>query len=158
MNSWQDYERAEPLLRQIEETYAQLEYFEQTHPSDEAARHGVTVQHLRAVRQSVLRSIAEEVRRLPGRVYYWLYPFYRGDFARLSRVLTLLGGMENRRDHPDARRAFYRFFRSLPPEARRHLDSQLNDPELSRRSQAIQTRIQQMRNEVKSKLDRDAAN
>jgi hypothetical protein len=158
MNSWQEYQRAEPLLRQIEETYAQLERFEQSHPPEGSDHHGVTAQHLRALRQSVLKSIAADVRLLPGRVYYWLYPFYRGDFARLSRVLSLLGGIENRHDHPGARQTFYRFFRSLPREARKSLDAHLNDPELSRRSEAIQSRIDAMRSNVKARLDQEASN
>lgn len=158
MNSWQAYQRTEPLLRQIEETYAQLEHFEQMHPPELSARHGVTERHLQAVRQSVLTRLATDAAHLPDKVYYWLYPFYRGDFARLSRVLALLGYFEPRRDQPAARKAFFHFFRSLPPEARARLDAQLNDPELHRQSAAIQQRITAMKSALKSQLDQDAAN
>lgn len=158
MNSWQDYQVAEPILREAELTYAQFERFQQTYPSNKVHEHGIDARRMQKVRQSVLSNIAAEVNRLPGKVYYWLCPFYPGDFALLTRALIEVGHVEVRRSHPSARRAFYQFFRSLPPGAKDRLGREINDPELLQRSQAIQTQINSLKSSLKQRLDRDAAN
>ena len=158
MYSWQDFRTAEPLLIQVEQTYAQLLRFEETHDHDSYQVHGFENQDVTQVSESVLTMIREELGRLPGKVYYWLLPFYSGNFHVLTQALERAGTRYEAKDTRKSRQVFYRFFLSLPEEQRLRLGTHIKSPELIKRSEEIRTEISRQKSKLKDLLDRRHAN
>jgi len=158
MHSWQDFRTAEPLLIQVEQTYAQLLRFEETHDVDSYQVHGFENQDVKQVSESVITMIREELRHLPGQIYYWLLPFYSGNFHILTQALDRAGITYGGKDTRKSRQVFYRFFLSLPTEQRERLGTHIKSPELIKRSERIRGEIDRQKANLKKMLDKRHAN
>ncbi|WNJ19963.1 hypothetical protein [Pontibacter sp. G13] len=154
MRNWEEFRKAEPTLQRIEERYAKLLRFEQKYPQGQAHVHGFTSEDLMEARNAMLSSIKVEARSLNGKIYYWLYPFYRGNFLKLVAALGSCGLMDKQKDDPESRNAFYKFFKTVPMEEKLHLGKRLNQPELTEKAMAIQQKIQQKKRAVKDHMDK----
>lgn len=158
MNSWQDFVAAEPILQQIEDRFARLQAFEQTFETYGLNEFGLSDMDLRDTREMILERIRVDACQIPGKVYYWLYPFYKGDFLRLVAALGASGAMEKQKDDDESRQAFYRFFRSIPIQERLQLGKRLNHPRLAQEAEVIQQKISDRRSTVKQLLDTQFSN
>ncbi|GAB4417633.1 MAG: hypothetical protein OHK0039_28260 [Bacteroidia bacterium] len=143
MKDWFAFRRAMPLLQRIEQHYAALQALD---PSDLASRAVLGDQLL------------ADAHALPGQVYYWMYPFYEGDFLRLVAALGYCGAMQPQQDDPASRLAFYALFRTVPMDVRLRLGECLQHPGLIAQADAIRDKIDLRRETLKSHLDKHFAN
>lgn len=158
MKDWNQFISAEPILFTIEARYSRLQELEQA-----ARQHGYgadadLIFDWTDARNILLEGIRREAERLPGKIYYWLYPFYRGDFLQLVAALGACGAMEQQRDDDESRLAFYEFFRSVPLEERLELGQRLGAPHLAREAADIQQKIQQRKTGIKLIIDQHFGN
>ena len=73
-------------------------------------------------------------------------------------ALGTCSAMDQQRDDPESREAFYQFFRSVPLNTRLGLGAKLNQPELTQKALKIQSQIQAKRTQVKTHMDDHFAN
>ncbi|MEL7535004.1 MAG: hypothetical protein AAFN10_27120 [Bacteroidota bacterium] len=158
MKNWQQYQQAEPILQEIEGRFERLQKFESRYPESMAEELGLTPEDIRAAREALFESLKAEASLIDGKVYYWLYPFYKGNFLTLVAALGSVGAMDRQKDDDESRSAFYRFFRSVPMEERLLLGERLDHPELTEQAQKIQTKIQNRRQKVESFVNKNFAN
>lgn len=158
MKNWQQYQQAEPILQEIEGRFERLQKFESRYPESMAEELGLTPEDIRAARAALFESLKAEASLIDGKVYYWLYPFYKGNFLTLVAALGSVGAMDRQKDDEVSRAAFYRFFRSVPMEERLLLGERLDHPELTEQAQKIQTKIQNRRQKVESFVNKNFAN
>lgn len=158
MKNWQQYQTAEPILQEIEGRFERLQKFESRYPESMAEELGLTPEDIQAARAALFESLKAEASLIDGKVYYWLYPFYKGDFLTLVAALGSIGAMDRQKDDDDSRAAFYRFFRSVPMEERLLLGERLDHPELTEQAKRIQTKIQTRRKKVESFVNDNFAN
>ncbi len=158
MKNWNEFQSAHPKLQKIEETYLSLHRFLKAYPLSKQEVHGLDEADLKYTREAVLEEMKKLAKELPGRVYYWLFPFYKGDFMKLVSALGACGAMGKQRDDPESRRTFYRFFRTVPVEERLKIGERLNQPELTAQSKEIQDKIKVRKTKIKLQLDQLHAN
>ncbi|RMG73596.1 MAG: hypothetical protein D6722_03535 [Bacteroidetes bacterium] len=158
MNSWQEYQEVLPLLQQIEERYTLILRLEEKFQLSEAAELGFSGADLQAARQALLASIRMDGGALSGKIFYWLYPFYPGQFLRLVAALGSCGLMDKQQDDAASRQRFMRFFRTVPLQERLSLGKRLNHPGLIAQADKIQEKLDDRRDELKTYLDRYYAN
>lgn len=150
------FQQAEPLLLSIEERYNRLVEFEKAH--DRTLHSHITKDQLNQARESLLESIRGEMDKVEGKIYYWLYPFYSGDFLQLVAALGSAGAMEKQKDDEESRNAFYRFFKTVPLQERLGLGKKLNNPELTEQAERIQSKIQAKKKNIRHFLNKHHAN
>jgi hypothetical protein len=158
MRNWQEYLLAEPLLRDLEQRYAKLKRFERQFTPETSHEHGFSAADLAHAKSAMMESIRVDATRIPGKVYYWLFPFYPGNFLQLVAALGSCDAMDQQRDDPESRETFYQFFRSVPLDIRLGLGTKLNQPELTQQAISIQNKIHAKRTQVKEHLDDHFAN
>ena len=158
MKNWQEFQQAEPILLRIESRFQKLKRFESRYPASEANLHGFDEEDIILAKEALLESIKSDVASIPGKVYYWLYPFYGGNFLHLVAALGACGAMEKQRDDERSRNAFYQFFKTVPIDERLQLGERLNQPELTEQAKRIQARIQAKRKTVQDFMDKNHAN
>ncbi|MFK7921116.1 MAG: hypothetical protein AB8H47_04125 [Bacteroidia bacterium] len=158
MKNWQQYQKAESILQEIEGRFERLQKFESRYPESMAAELGLTPEDIQAARAALFESLKAEASLIDGKVYYWLYPFYKGNFLTLVAALGSIGAMDRQKDDDESRAAFYRFFRSVPMEERLLLGERLDHPELTEQAKRIQTKIQTRRKKVESFVNDNFAN
>lgn len=107
---------------------------------------------------TVMLSIVEDAAPLSGKVYYWLYPFYEGNFLQLVAALGASGVMEKQKDTQASRLAFYKFFRTVPIAVRLKLGERLNQPELAKEAAAIQAKITKRKMDVQTYMKKYHSN
>ncbi|MEM7658285.1 MAG: hypothetical protein AAF399_19320 [Bacteroidota bacterium] len=153
MKNWQQYKESEALLLQIEARFSRLKRFEARTTEENQELHGFTSDDIEIASQALKESINADISRLPGKVYYWIFPFYPGNFLQLVAALGSANAMDRQRNDPQSRQAFYQFFRTVPMEIRLGLGEKLNHPELSAQAKVIQKKIHAKKNKVKSYMD-----
>lgn len=158
MKNWQQYQLAEPILQEIEGRFERLQKFESRYPESMAEELGLTPEDIRSARAALFESLKAEASLINGKVYYWLYPFYKGNFLTLVAALGSIGAMDKQKDDDESRAAFYRFFRSVPMEERLLLGERLDHPELTAQAKRIQTKIHNRRKNVESFVNKNFAN
>ena len=158
MISWDQFSTLQPRLTRIEEAYAQLELFEKHYRTDDASHHGLTPEDIREVKQETMMALKAEISALPGRVYYWLLPFYKGDFLVLLRAFKALSTYDPEAHTTEAKRAFYQFFLSLPFPERIILGIQLDSVDLVNRTTDLLERIESKKQEFKEQLNQNYSN
>ncbi|MEO0468126.1 MAG: hypothetical protein AAF206_00795 [Bacteroidota bacterium] len=158
MNSWQEFQTSEPVLLEIERRFDRLQNFERRYAPDQEAVHGFSVADIATAREAMLESIRSEAEAIPGKVYYWLYPFYSGNFLRLVAALGMCGAMDRQKDDEESRQAFYRFFKTVPMDERMQLGERLNHPELTEQAKKIQKKLTAKRKAVKNFMDLNHGN
>lgn len=156
MKNWQQYQLAEPILLEIESRFDRLQKFEEKYLQSQNM--GYQSEEVESAKEALLESIKSEASQLPGKVYYWLYPFYKGNFLRLVAALGACGVMEKQKDDEISRNAFYQFFKTVPFDERLQLGERLNNPELTEQAQKIRTKITAKRNAVEDFLNSNHAN
>ncbi|MDX1905796.1 MAG: hypothetical protein SF053_02090 [Bacteroidia bacterium] len=154
MQTWQDYLTYEPILLRIESLYTRLLQLEEAWLGRDTA----ATELLSETRILLQEAIRTEAARIPGKLYYWMYPFYSGDFLRLVAALGCAGAMERQEDTADSRAAFYSFFKTVPLQTRLKLGQRLNHPELTARAQQIEDKLRERRDTIKQTLDAMYAN
>lgn len=159
MKSWQEFREIEPQLQRIEKRFTQLQSFEKKYIADleEDSPH-FSEEDIQTAKKALLESIRVEAQRLPGKVYYWLFPFYEGNFLQLVAALGSCGVMDKQKDDPESRSAFYTFFRTVPMAERLLLGKKLKHPELTEQAIKIQKKIQAKRNAVRTHINKHHAN
>lgn len=159
MKSWQEFRQAEPLLQRIERRFTQLQEFENKHKEElENDSSQFSADDIFTAKKALLESIKAEAENLPGKVYYWLYPFYEGNFLQLVAALGSCGVMDKQKDDPESRSAFYRFFRTVPMKERLMLGQKLEQPELTEQAIRIQRKIQAKRAAVRTHINKHHSN
>ena len=158
MKNWKQYQQAEPILLRIEHRFSRLQSFERRYPANQTHLHGFSPDDITHAKEALLESIRSEAATLPGKVYYWLYPFYEGNFLQLVAALGSCGMMDKQTDDPESRNAFYQFFRTVPLNIRLGLGKKLNHPELTEQALRIQAKINAKKALVKSHLDKNFSN
>lgn len=158
MRNWQEFQQAEPILRRIEERFQKLKRFEARYPASEVDTHGFNEEDILLAKEALLESIKSDASNIPGKVYYWLYPFYPGNFLHLVAALGSCGAMEKQKDDENSRNAFYQFFKTVPIDERLQLGERLNQPELTEQAKRIQAKIQAKKSSVQSYMDQNHAN
>lgn len=153
MYSWSEFQQVLPLLQRIEARFARLRRFEEKYPENLTHIHGFTVEDIQHAKAALLASLKADAKAVPLKLYYWLYPFYSGDFMCLVAAMGTAGEMEKQKDDDQSREAFYKFFRSVPMEERLQLGARLNNPELTQQAARIQAKIKAKRSEVKGHMD-----
>ncbi len=156
MKNWQQYQLAEPILLEIENRFDRLQKFEEKYLNSQA--HGYQSDEAETARAAILESIKAEAQSLPGKVYYWLYPFYKGNFLKLVAALGACGAMEKQKDDEASRAAFYSFFKTVPFDERLQLGERLNNPELTEQAHRIKNKIIAKRSAVKDFLNSNYGN
>ena len=157
MKNWQEFQKAEPILLEIESRFERLQKFESRYLSSQE-EHGYQSRDVEAARDAIMESIRAEAAHINGKVYYWLYPFYRGNFLKLVAALGACGLMEKQKDDEISRTAFYSFFRTVPFEERLQLGERLNQPELTEQAHRIRNKIKAKRSAVQDFLNQNHAN
>ena len=159
MKSWQEFRQVEPLLRRIERRFTQLQSFEKKYKEglEEDSPH-FSEEDILTAKNALLESIKSEAESLPGKVYYWLFPFYEGNFLQLVAALGSCGVMDKQKDDPESRSAFYKFFRTVPMKERLLLGQKLKQPELTEQAIRIQKKIQARRTAVRSHMNKHHSN
>lgn len=158
MKNWKQYQEAEPILLRIEQRFSRLQNFERRYPANQTHLHGFSEEDLEHAKEALLESIRSDAAILPGKVFYWLYPFYSGNFLQLVAALGSSGMMDKQKDDPETRNAFYQFFKTVPLDIRLGLGEKLNQPELTQQARRIQAKIQAKKSLVKSHLDKNFSN
>lgn len=158
MKNWKQYQQAEPILLRIEQRFARLQSFQQRYPADQTHIHGFSPEDITHAIEALLESMRSEALILPGKVYYWLYPFYSGNFLQLVAALGRCGMMDKQTDNEETRNAFYQFFKTVPLDIRLGLGKKLNHPELTEQALRIQAKIKAKKALVKSHLDKNFSN
>lgn len=153
MKNWEQFQLAHPTLLKIEKYYSQLVKFLKEYSPSESHFHGLTTDDIIDTRAAILQAMAEEANGINGKVYYWLYPFYEGNFLQLVAALGACNYMEKQKDDDESRRAFYRFFRTVPIEERLKLGDRLEEPELTDQAFRLQEKIKARKAQIKFKLD-----
>ena len=158
MNSWQEFQSVLPLLQRIEARYAHLQRLEESFEPTEVEALGFHTADLDLARQALLASIRSEGDGLSGKVFYWLYPFYPGQFLRLVAALGSCGLMEKQQDDAASRDRFMRFFQTVPLQERLALGERLNHPGLIALADRIQRKVEDRRSRIKAEIDTHFAN
>ena len=158
MYSWSEFQQVVPLLQRIEARFARLRRFEAKYPVNATHIHGFTEADIQHAREALLASLKADAQAVSIKMYYWLYPFYPGDFMCLVAAMGAVGVMEKQKDDEASRKAFYNFFRTVPMEERLQLGARLNNPELTEQAAAIQAKIKSKRSAVKNHMDSFHAN
>lgn len=158
MYSWSEFQQVVPLLQRIEARFSRLKRFEDKYPVNATHLHGFTEEDIRHAREALLASLKSDAEAVGIKMYYWLYPFYPGDFMRLVAAMGAVGEMEKQTDNAASRKAFYHFFRTVPMEERLQLGARLKNPELTEQAAQIQAKIKAKRTEVKGHFDSFHAN
>ncbi|MCI4668758.1 MAG: hypothetical protein MRZ79_11530 [Bacteroidia bacterium] len=158
MKNWEEFQSIHPTLQRIENTYIQLVEFLQEYSPSESHIHGLTEEDIVETRASILEVMAKDANKITGRIYYWLYPFYEGNFLKLVAALGACNSMEKQEDDDESRKAFYRFFRTVPVEERLKIGDRLNDPGLTQQAIKIQDKIKTRKAQIKIKLDKFHSN
>ncbi|MEM7370913.1 MAG: hypothetical protein AAF587_20025 [Bacteroidota bacterium] len=158
MKNWKQYQQAEPILLRIEQRFSRLQSFQKRYPADQTHLHGFSPEDISHAKEALLESIRTDALLLPGKVYYWLYPFYSGNFLQLVAALGRSGMMDKQKDNPESRNAFYQFFKTVPLDIRLGLGQKLNHPELTQQALRIQAKIKAKKALVKSHLDENFSN
>jgi len=159
MKSWQEFRTIEPLLQRIEKRFTQLQSFEKKYTAElDDEDSPFSEEDILTAKKALLESIRAEAERLPGKVYYWLFPFYEGNFLQLVAALGSCGVMDKQKDDPESRSAFYKFFRTVPMKERLLLGQKLKHPELTEQAIRIQKKIQAKKNAVRSHINKHHAN
>lgn len=158
MKNWQEFQLAEPILKRIERRFTKLQNFERRYKSVNAEVHGFSQNDLDETKEIILESIRDEAAMIPGKVYYWLYPFYSGNFLQLVAALGHCGMMERQKDDAESRNAFYQFFKTVPIDERLQLGERLNHPELTDQAIKIQKKIKARKDALRSHLNEHFAN
>ncbi|MEO1450447.1 MAG: hypothetical protein AAFV07_13030 [Bacteroidota bacterium] len=158
MYSWSEFQQVVPLLQRIEARFARLRRFEAKYPPNAGHIHGFTEEDIQHAKEALMTSLQADAEAVSIKMYYWLYPFYPGDFMCLVAAMGAAGAMEKQQDDPASRKAFYNFFRTVPMEERLQLGARLNNPELSEQAARIQAKIKAKRSEVKGHMDTFHAN
>jgi hypothetical protein len=158
MKNWNQFIASEPILFTIEARYGRLQELEQAARQQGYSASSDLIFDWSDARNILLEGIRREAERLPGKVYYWLYPFYRGDFLQLVAALGACGAMDQQRDDEESRLAFYEFFRSVPLEDRLELGQRLGAPRLARESAEIQQKIEERKTGIKQIIDQNFGN
>lgn len=153
MQSWEQFKSLEPKLIQIEEAFAQYEAFEAYYTSDNFHSHGLTPLDLEEVRRETLDALRTEIRRLPARVYYWLLPFYSGNFLTLLRAIERLADYDPEARGEVAKRSFLHFFTTLPFAERVVMGINLNSTELIYRTHDVLGKIEEKKQSVAQRID-----
>lgn len=154
MKNWEEFQLAHPTLQKIERSYSQLVEFLKDYTPSESHIHGLTMDDILDTRAAILAAMADEARSISGKVYYWLYPFYEGNFLALVAALGACNYMEKQKDDEESKRAFYHFFRTVPVEERLKLGDRLGDPQLTDEAFQIQKKIKARKTQIKHKLDK----
>lgn len=158
MKNWQQFQEAEPVLLEIEGRFDRLQKFETRYPESKAAELGLTPEDIRSAKSALVESLKAEASLVKGKIYYWLYPFYKGNFLTLVAALGSVGAMDKQKDDEESRAAFYRFFRSVPMEERLLLGERLDHPELTAQAMRIQSKIQARKDKVTNFVNENFAN
>ncbi|MEZ4826468.1 MAG: hypothetical protein R3C61_09260 [Bacteroidia bacterium] len=158
MKTWKEFKQVEPILQRIEKRFTRLQGLERTYHKLNPENSGITPEEIKETREVILESIREEAGGIEGRIYYWLYPFYSGNFLQLVAALGNCGMMETQKDDAESRNAFYNFFRTVPMEERLQLGERLNHPELTQQSIRIQEKIQEKKVALQEHINRNFSN
>lgn len=154
MRNWEEFKTVHPLLLRIESTYQRLEQFVNHYPASESHIHGLSSEDIQDAKEVILEEIRMDAASIPGRIYYWLYPFYEGNFLKLVAALGACNMMESQKDDVHTQKAFYRFFRTVPMAERLKLGDRLNQPELTEKAMRIQEKIKARKAQIKIRLDK----
>lgn len=157
MNTWQEFQAIHPLLLRIEERYTRLLNFESKF-EDPPTGFEFSEEDLDAVRSAVYDSIRYDAQELTDKMYYWLYPFYDGNFLRLVAALGACGIMHKQQDNQASRMAFYKFFRSVPLEERLKLGEKLNQPDLAEQAARIEAKLTKRKSMLKAYMEKYHSN
>ncbi|MDX2249453.1 MAG: hypothetical protein SF052_21900 [Bacteroidia bacterium] len=158
MKTWKQFKLEEPKLLRIEQRFTKLQNFERKCQQLSSGAGLLDIEDIKETREVILESIRAEAGTIQGKIYYWLYPFYAGNFLQLVAALGHCGLMEKQKDDAESRNAFYGFFRTVPVEERLQLGARLNHPELTQQSIQIQQKIQAKKDALKSHLNSHHAN
>ncbi|MEZ4775785.1 MAG: hypothetical protein R3D00_21575 [Bacteroidia bacterium] len=158
MKTWKEFKLAEPTLQRIERRFAKLQVFERSYYKLNPESSCIGPEDMKETREVILDSIRAEAETVEGKIYYWLYPFYSGNFLQLVAALGNCGMMETQKDDAESRNAFYNFFRTVPIEERLQLGERLNHPELTQQSIRIQEKIQARKESLQTHINRYHAN
>ena len=158
MKSWKEFREAEPVLKRIERRFSQLQRFEKKYQALGFPDEEFSEQDLQDAKAALLESIKADAMHVKGKVYYWLYPFYTGNFLQLVAALGSCGMMEKQKDDPQSRNAFYAFFKTVPLQERLELGKRLNHPELTEQATKIQKKIQAKKDALKKHMNQHHAN
>ncbi|MEO0899176.1 MAG: hypothetical protein AAFY71_22380 [Bacteroidota bacterium] len=145
------------MLR-IESTYQRLEQFVNRYPASESHIHGLSEEDIQDAKEVILEEIRMDAASIPGRIYYWLYPFYEGNFLKLVAALGACNMMDTQKDDPETQTAFFRFFKTVPMQERLKLGEKLNQPELTEKAIRIQEKIKARKAHIKIRLDKFHSN
>ncbi len=158
MYTWNQYKSAESALIHIEETYAQLELFEKYYHPDNQEWHGLDQDDIEDVISQTEVALKSEISSLPGPVYYWLMPFYPGNFLTLIKAIKKLGKIDPELKTRKSAQSFYRFFMSLPYAEKVILGLNLESTELINRSNEVLQKIETRKQDLTDSINRHHSN
>ncbi len=158
MTTWAQYQTLIPTLTRIEEAYAQLEVFERYYRQEDSESHGLTRADIADVKRETIMALRREILGLPAKVYYWLLPFYPGDFLVLLRAIKAMGGYDPEEKSFNAKRDFYQFFLSLPFAERVILGLELGSTDLVQRTSSLLEKIEDKKEEITKQLNQHHGN